>query len=108
MHSSSACTVPQSSEKPVRLSIEALDRVALDLFDAGAFNPAKDVFRLLLLYRPSQAATWYWLARCHQELGEEDKAMRLFELAYDAGLSPLFLPLARGAALGHTPAQHRR
>lgn len=74
----------------------ALGRIGLDLFEVGAFQSARDVFRLLVLDCSTEVSAWYWLARCHQELGEPEKARKLFECAAHAGRSPLFRALARG------------
>lgn len=74
----------------------ALQRIGIDLFDAGAFEPARDVFRLLLLERSDDPEIWYWLGRSHAELGQTDEARSVFEAAAHAGHSPLFRALARG------------
>jgi hypothetical protein len=73
-----------------------LCRIGVDLFEAQAFEPARDVFRLLVLWHSREPAAWYWLGRCHQELDEAATARALFEAAAAAGRSPLFRALARG------------
>ena len=78
-------------------------RIGVDLFEAGAFEPARDVFRLLVLWRSSEPSGWYWLARCHQELDQTETVRALFEAAAAAGRSPLFRALARGAGLAGRP-----
>lgn len=70
--------------------------MGVDLFDAGAFEPARDVFRLLLLQRSDDDSVWYWLGRCHQELGQEETALALYTCAGRAGRSRVFGALARG------------
>jgi Flp pilus assembly protein TadD len=78
----------------------ALPRIAVDLFDAGAFEPARDLFRLLVVQRTGDPELWYWLGRCHIELGQPERARRVFETAARAGHSPLFRALARGVRGG--------
>lgn len=77
----------------------ALARIGVDLFDANAFEHAKNVFRFLLLSRPKEPSLWYWLGRCHQELGDDATAQRLFDLAHRGGVSKLFGPLSRGVCV---------
>lgn len=81
----------------------ALGRIGVDLFEAGAFTSARDVFRLLVLERSHEPGGWYWLGRCHQELGQLETARTLYETAARAGRSPLFLALARGLVEGSAP-----
>jgi hypothetical protein len=81
----------------------ALSRIGVDLFEAGAFTSARDVFRLLVLERSGEPSGWYWLGRCHQELGQPDVARALFESAERAGRSPLFRALVRGIATEPRP-----
>lgn len=74
----------------------ALGRIGVALFEAGAFTSARDVFRLLVLERSQEPSGWYWLGRCHQQLGQDDIARAIFETAAKARRSPLFRALARG------------
>jgi hypothetical protein len=80
-----------------RLPFHSLCRIGVDLFEARAFKPALDVFRLLVARHSHDPTVWYWLGRCHQELDEPEVARRLFEVAGYTGRSPLFRALARGA-----------
>lgn len=55
------------------------------LFSWEMFTEAADLFRYLASRLPSQSWTWFWLARCHEELGDPLGAARYFELANRAG-----------------------
>lgn len=86
----------QSDPFPLSLGTARLCRIGLDLFETGRFEPARDVFRLLVVTRGDDPEPWYWLGRCHAELDEPEQAQRVFETAALAGHSPLFRALARG------------
>jgi tetratricopeptide (TPR) repeat protein len=67
------------------------------LFGWELFAEAADLFEYLASKRPHEPWTWFWLARCHEQLGNPLRAARLYELASDMGERATFALLAAQA-----------
>jgi tetratricopeptide (TPR) repeat protein len=64
------------------------------LFCWELFTEAADLFRYLTSKLPHEPWTWFWLARCHEELGDPLMAARLYELGSEVGDPQTFQLLA--------------
>jgi tetratricopeptide (TPR) repeat protein len=67
------------------------------LFRWQLFAEAADLFEYLASRRPHEPWTWFWLARCHEQLGNPLRAARLYEVALDIGEPATFALLAAQA-----------
>ncbi len=84
---------------------DVVHAVGVTLYEREDLRSACDVFRYLVLGRPTEARSWSALAMCHDALDDTDRAIALYEVAVCApdlhGARPrAVLYLAR--ALWHT------
>ena len=77
--------------------VDGIYAIGADLYTREHWSEAQDVFRLLVLVRPTYARGWIALAACHEAQGEEDRAISLYQVAScattraDARLAQLYL-----------------
>src|SRR5947209_15943221 len=64
-----------------REEVDGIYSVGVRLYARERYAEASDVFRLLVLYRPREARGWTALAACHEALGDDDRAIALYNLA---------------------------
>ena len=68
--------------------IDGIYAVGVELYGRELWSEAQDVFRLLVLVRPTYARGWIALAACHEAQGEEERASSLFLVASCATSRP--------------------
>jgi tetratricopeptide (TPR) repeat protein len=77
--------------------LDGIYAVGADLYGRERWSEAEDVFRLLVLVRPTDARGWIALAACHEARGDDDRAVSLYQVAscapsrVDARLAQLYL-----------------
>ncbi|GAC1557393.1 MAG: hypothetical protein NVS3B10_17310 [Polyangiales bacterium] len=64
--------------------VDGIYAVGLGLYARERFLEASDVFRLLVLVRPSEARGWLALAASHEGLGDDERAVELYAIARSA------------------------
>lgn len=77
--------------------VDGIYAIGADLYTREHWSEAQDVFRLLVLVRPTYARGWIALAACHEAQDEDDRAISLYQVAscaaarVDARLAQLYL-----------------
>jgi tetratricopeptide (TPR) repeat protein len=70
-----------------QLEVDGLYAIGRLFYDREDYARSADVFRLLCLTAPSSARSWLALAACHEAVGDEERALRLYVIAAESDRS---------------------
>jgi hypothetical protein len=87
----------QAPEPRAAYYVRSLFEFGEQLYAWELYAEAADLFRYLASRVPGQPWPWFWLARCHEELGDPMLAAKFYEVAGGVGDRATFALLAARA-----------
>jgi hypothetical protein len=69
---------PQEHDR--KLAFDAMYNLAIDCHEKGKIEDALDMFRALSFIDPRDPGVWKAMARCHEDLGQEETAALLLSI----------------------------
>jgi predicted Zn-dependent protease len=73
-----------SHQDPARATLETLYATGMWLRGQNRARDAMHVFRTMMMVDPTDERGWLALGRCHEDVGETDRASKLYALAQHA------------------------